>query len=326
MKVIVSREAATAIFDEVRRWVEHGLQSAGVPLESMLYPLAAMVPATTETTATPLELAELHGIDELVIDGVAIPPDAVKSFSPHNCHFSAVDIERANLDFNLAIDRLIRARPRLSVLSKLHAHPFENGAFLSAGDLHHGVTSAKAVSWRQRRGLATALLHVVYPDRDPEVTDRPWRLCDGGARAGRVTWRIHSWGSTSDGGMEDLGDAEVVSNRHPSVAAARRRPYWATRGGGRWCDAQKTALRAAGHRVSRNLLGRGWRRYLVDDRLGRQIVLALPPDLPRLAPRILHVVNAMTNDFRPLPLPFPLPRRLSGLALLELVRALEARQ
>lgn len=324
MKVIVSGEAAAAIFDEVRRWVEHGLQAAGVPLESMLYPLAAMVPATSETT-TPLELARLRDIDELVIDGVAIPPDAVKSFSPHNCHFSAEDIDGANLEFNLAIDRMIHARPRLAVLSKLHAHPFEHGAFLSGGDLHHGVTSAKAVAWRRRRGLATALLHVVYPDGDPAPTDRPWRLFDGGARAGRVTWRIHSWGST-DRGMEDLGDAEIVSNRHPSVTAARRRPYWATRGGGRWCDEQKAALRGAGYRVSRNLLGRGWRRYLVDDRLGRQLVLALPPDLPRLAPRVLHVVDAMSNDFRPVPLPFPTPRRLPRLSLLGLLRALEAHQ
>jgi len=312
--VLVSRQAANTLFAEVRRWVEHGLRTTGAPLECLAYPLAVMVPAGP--AMCPLEPVGVENIGELVLDQVAIPPDSVKSFSPHNCHFDGAQIDRTNLEFNRAIDQLVARWPRLGVLSKLHAHPFAGGAFLSGGDLYHGVTSPQALDWRQRRGLSTAILHVVYPDRDPGCTRRPWRIVEAGAAADRTTWRVHSWGS--DGGqMVDLGDARVVSNRDPSVIAARRKPYWATASGKRWCDTQKAALRQAGHQVSRNLLGRGWRRYLVDG----QILLALPPDLPAVPPRVLRVVNAMTNTFEPLPVPSRLgPSHLSRLSLLKLVR------
>lgn len=324
MRVLLSPQAARAIFAEVRRWVERGLQSTGVPLESMLYPLAAMVPRSEREPVTPLELVGAEGIAELVIDAAAIPPDAVKEFSPHNCHFSAGDIDRANHAFNAAIDEMLQVRPRLAVLSKLHTHPFPGGAFLSGGDLYHGVTSPKALTWRQRRGLDTALLHVVYPDRDPVITRRPWRLHRWGARGGGVSWRIHSWASTTDGQLHALGDAEVIPSRHASVAATRRLPYWAARSGASWCDRQKASLRSAGYRVSRNLLGRGWRRYLVELADGRQVVVGLPPDLPRLAPRALLVVNAARNQFEPLPLPVDLtPPSLPRLSLLQLVRHVE---
>ena len=90
--------------------------------------------------------------------------------------------------------------------------------------------------------------------------------------------------------------------------------------GSRWCDAQKAALREAGYAVSRNLLGRGWRRYLVAAGK-KQILIALPPDLPAAPPRLLEVRNALTNDFAALPLPaLARVNRQSRLSLLELVR------
>lgn len=323
MRVLVSRSAAAELFGEVQRWVEHGLRTAGVPLESLLYPLSAMVPA--RGAISPLELARLDGIRELVVDGVAIPPDAVKAFSPANCHFTAEDLGQASREFNAAIDRLLADHPRLAVLSKLHSHPFAGGAFLSGGDLYHGVTSPQAVRWRHGRGLDTALLHVVHPDGDPQIDRAGWRLFAGGARSagnGRaVVWRIHSWGTSQDGSLVDLGPAEIVSNRHPSVQAARRRPYWATRPGRRWCDEQKAALRRAGYPVSRNLLGRGWRRYLVQVAGGGALVIALPPDLPALPPRVLRVVSALRNAFEELALPSRLvPRELDSASLADLVR------
>jgi len=324
LRVLISRAAAVAIFTEVRRWVEFGIQTGGAPLESLVYPLSAMVPAPGKPPLSPLELVGLEQVAELVIDQVAIPPDAVKQFSPHNCHFSAVDIERANQEFNASIDEQLARWPRLAVLSKLHTHPFAGGAFLSGGDMYHGVTSPSARLWRRRRGLSTATLHVAYPDGEQALTSSAWRIDRGGVRAGTTRWRIHSWAS-SRGRMEELGDAEVVSVRHPSVVAARRRPYWATRSGGRWCDQQKAALREAGYRVSRNLLGRGWRRYLLDLAAGAQVVIALPPDLPVVSPRVLRVVNAFTDTFEPLPLPDRLcPGSLRRLSLLQLARHLGA--
>lgn len=306
--ILISRSAARSIFEEVRRWVDHGLTAGGEPLESLLYPLSALVPAAR--LFSPLELVPLEAIRQVVIDGAAIPPDELKAFSSHNCHFELPPGQReaANAAFNAAIDAQLRLRPRLGVLSKLHAHPFAGGAFLSSGDLYHGVAAPAARAWRERRGLATALLHVVAPDGDPGLSTRPWRIDGGGARgparAGRgpITWRVHSWGLDRAGAMLELGPAAIVSDRHPTVQAARRRPYWSTRAGGRWCDAQKLALREAGYRVSRNLLGRGWRRYLVGSG-ARSIVVALPPDLPAVPPRVLEVIDASCDRFEELELP-----------------------
>ena len=314
--------AAGLIFAEVKRWVDEGLRSTGAPLESLIYPLSALIPA--RQIKCPLEPVVLEDLRAVVLDAAAIPPDSVKEFSPTNCHFSPADPTEANRAFNLTIDRQLRVRPRLAVNSKLHSHPFSASPFLSGGDLYHGVSSPGAAAWRERRGLATAILHVVYPDRDPVISDRPWRLVSDGAvcRDGkrRVTWRIHSWGSTPSGAMEDLGDARVVPDRHRWVRASRRLPYWLKKYGGAWCDRQKAALREAGFRVSRNLLGRGWRRYLVESE-GRNLLLALPPDLPAAPARVLQIHDAAANQFEMLPLPpSGQTTTLSGLSLVELVR------
>jgi hypothetical protein len=323
-RVIVSRSAAVGIFAEVRRWVEEGLATQGVALESLVYPLSALVPRSLARILCPVELARLEEIHTLVVDGFAAPPDSVKSFSALNCHFEPLDPARANAEFNAAIDAEIERRPRLAVLSKLHTHPFRGGAFLSGGDLHHGVTSEKAALWRERKGLATSILHVVHPGAEPVATPDPWEVGASGAtaRSGRreVAWRIRSWGSTGTWGeMIDLGDAEVVPDGHPLVKVTRRPPYFRTPRGSRWCDEQKATLREAGFVVSRNLLGRGWRRYLVSSE-SRTLLIALPPDLPAVPPRILEVRNALANDFVEIPLPdgfagAPLPRlRLVDLA------------
>jgi hypothetical protein len=327
-KVLVSKTAAKTIFDEVQRWVEHGLTEGGSALESLLYPLSAMVPHD-KRIMTPLELVANSDIAELVIDDAAIPPDEIKAFSPGNCHFSG-DIEHANQVFNQQIDALIARAPRMGVHSKLHTHPFEGGAFLSGGDMHHGVLAAKAVAWRQRQGLQTAILHVVHPDGPPRKAKGKWRIDKQGALAmgedgSRVHWRIRSWLSFVDqrgGGaleMRDVGDADIVSTRHDSVRAVRRKTYYQTRRGARWCDAQKAALRAAGFSVSRNLMGRGWRRYLISTEVD-QLLIGLPPDFPQLSPRVLRVRRAWCNDFEPLELPVAWKTPSYSLSLVALTR------
>jgi hypothetical protein len=322
-RVQVSRSAAALIFGEVQRWVELGLRRQGAALESLVYPLSALVPSGA--LRSPLELAGLSQLAALVLDGVAIPPDSVKAFSPANCHFAPADPAAANRAFNAAIDQMIEARPRLGVHSKLHSHPFSASPFLSQGDLYHGVASPAAVAWRRCRGLSTAVLHLVYPDGEPRVSGRPWRLTREGARCdaagGRVLWSIRSWASGDDGQMQDLGTAELLPDGHPRVRLARRLPYWRRRHGARWCDGQKAGLRAAGYQVSRNLLGRGWRRYLLRAG-GRHLVFALPPDLPAARPRVLQVHDAASNQFELLSLPAPGRRAqsLSGLSLLDLAR------
>ena len=304
--ILIARDAARQIFAEVQRWVERGLRRDGAPLECMAYPLSALIPS--HGTRCPLELLSLDQLGGLVISDVAIPPDGIKAFSPANCHFDLQGQDGANASFNAEIDTLIARRPRLAVNSKLHSHPFSASPFLSGGDLLHGVTSPRAQRWRERRGLDTALLYLVYPDGESAQDRRPWCLTQDGA-IGRgiagpeVRWRLRSWGSLPQGEMVDLGDAKVVAVRHPHVRAARRAPYWKTRRGGSWCQAQKAALRGAGlDRVRRNLLGRGWRQYLLEHG-GRHIVIALPPDLPLSPPRVLEVIDASNNLFEVLPLP-----------------------
>lgn len=322
-QILVSWAAARQIFAEIQRWVEVGLQQSGSALESLVYPLSALVPAGI--IKCPVELVRLDELRALVLDGVAIPPDSVKAFSPANCHFAPDDPAAANQRFNDAIDALLERRPRLAVNSKLHSHPFSASPFLSGGDIFHGVHSPQARRWRGRRGLATALLHVVYPDGEPRVAASPWRLTAAGAvcAAGgqRVTWRIRSWGSLPGGAMEDLGDAALVPARHPLVRACRRLPYWLRRHGAAWCTRQKAALRALpGLRVSRNLLGRGWRRYLLHAG-GQHLLLALPPDLPVAPPRVLRIHDAVADQFEVLDLPRRFDTRsLTSLSLPELAR------
>lgn len=319
MNVLVWQRAARVLFDEVQRWVEDGIRRAGTPLESIVYPLSALLPAAGHWC--PLEPVGLGDIRTLVVAGAAIPPDSVKAFSPANCHFQPLDAALANREFNAQIDEFIARQPRLSVCSKLHSHPFDAPPFLSGGDLHHGVHSESARRWRQARGLTTAILHLVYPDGEPCLDSRAWQLVPEGALSGRgrhrVLWRLRTWGSTDNGEMEDLGDAELVSAGHASVRAALRAPYWATRRGARWCDGQKAALRQEGFGVSRNLLGRGWRRYLVLRRQ-RAILIALPPDLPHVPPRVLLPLSPALDRFEATPLP-PRVREFSTLANLSLL-------
>ncbi|MBW2733079.1 MAG: hypothetical protein JRH20_11865 [Deltaproteobacteria bacterium] len=321
-QVLISRSASQKLFAEVRRWVEVGLAKGGSPLESLVYPLSALVPK--QGLRTPVELLSAEEISEVVIDEVAVPPDDVKVFSAANCHFAG-DLDRANAAFNADIDRMLGLRPRLGLNSKLHAHPFVDGAFLSPGDIHHGVNAPKAVNWRERRGLRTAILHVVYPDATPRRSKHAWQITKDGAKTTgggpTIHWRIRSWASMPEYGglvMRDLGDARVVSGSHPSVRAARRKPYWCSARGARWCDAQKSDLRNAGYPVSRNLLGRGWRRYLVQT-AHTQLLIALPPDYPALAPRLLDVKRAWRNEFEEVPLPRDFEAGFSA-SLLDLVR------
>ena len=318
--ILVSRRAARLIFAEVQKWVDEGLRCGGSPLESLVYPLSAMIPA--RQMKCPMEPVELGDLRAMVLDAAAIPPDSIKQFSPTNCHFAPEDPAEANRRFNLIIDEQLRQRPRLAVNSKMHSHPFSASPFLSGGDIYHGVNSPSAVSWRQRRGLSTAILHVVCPDATPVLGQRSWRVTVDGAVCGtgrrKVTWRIRSWGSTASGSMQDLGDARIVPDRHRWVRASRRLPYWSKKHGAAWCDRQKAALRETGYRVSRNLLGRGWRRYLVES-AGRHLLLALPPDLPAAPPRVLQIHDAVAGRFEILPLPGGLGTTLSGLSLVELM-------
>lgn len=324
--ILISRKAAARLFSEIQRWVDLGLSTAGTPLESLVYPLSAMVP--TRGLCSPLELVDLNHIAQIVIDDVAIPPDEIKVFSAANCHFEGPELHRVNREFNAAIAARLDLQPRLEVLSKLHCHPFPGGDFLSSGDLHHGVAAPEAVQWRRRKGLATALLHVVYPSDVPCPAKGPWRLSSSGATSpgssGGVRWRVRSWGSAVDGALADLGDARVVADSHPLVRLARRLPYWRTKRGRRWCARQKQELRHAGYDVRRNLLGRGWRHYLLHTRAG-QLVFALPPDFPRAPLRVMRILRAWADEFEPLELPgWASGKSLGESSLLRLARYYEA--
>jgi|GEM_PF-6947943 hypothetical protein len=321
--VLISRHAAARLFAEVQRWVDHGLTLEQAPYECLAYPLSALTPR--QQLLSPLEPVSLEAIAEITIDDVAIPPDEIKAFTPMNCHFGGDNLERINQRFNRQIDEQISLQPRLAINSKLHSHPFTGGDFLSAGDRYHGVTSPQAHAWRQRRGLSTAILHVVYPDDVPQPQSKPWRLTRHGAvtthqgKSGfKVHWSIRTWASDDTGALHDLGDASVVANNHPRVKSARRRPYWQSRAGVKWCDSQKIQLREAGYRPSRNTLGRGWRRYIIHT-ADRCLVFALPPDFPQANMRVLDVQQAWSNSFSLMKLPKgAAATRLSQLSLLKI--------
>jgi hypothetical protein len=310
--VLISRTALATILGEVERFATRGLFDHGAPYEAIAYPLAAMLPRGE--LVSPLELTGEQHIGALVIVDAMLPPESAKAFSPMNCHFEASgpeDLGMLNDAFNREIDARLAQSPRLGVLSKLHSHPFSGGDFLSGGDLAKNVFAPGAIVWRERRGLRTALMHVVNPSRSPSL-GIDGRLNDCG-------WRLSTWALDDQERMVRWADATVVDDDHPAMQAARRPPYYQTEGGRTWCDGQKQALREAGFNPSRNVLPRGWRRYLITSG-GRELCIALPPDSPRRPPRVLEVHDITTNRFEPLPLPrrFEKLQTLDELSLVEL--------
>jgi hypothetical protein len=313
--VLISQSALSTILGEVQRFATRGLIEHGAPYEAIAYPLGAMLPRGE--LVSPLELTSEHHIAGLVIPDAMLPPESAKAFSPMNCHFEASgpdDLGALNDAFNREIDARLAGWPRLGVLSKLHSHPFAGGDFLSGGDLAKNVFAPNAVVWWERRGLRTALMHVVNPSRSPALGP-DGALIDCG-------WRLSTWALDDTGRMVRWDDATVVADDHPAMQAARRPPYYQTEAGRAWCDGQKQALRDAGRNPSRNVLPRGWRRYLVS--VGsRELCFALPPDTPRRPPRVLEVHDITTNRFEPLGLPrrFERIRSFEELSLVELCAA-----
>lgn len=319
LQVLISKHAAEKLFSEVRRWVNLGLQHQGHAFESLMYPLASMIPRQ-EKIRSPLDTILLTDIQMMLIDEIAIPPDNIKAFSAANCHFEG-DLAQANRDFNRSIDDIFLKRPRLELFSKLHTHPFVDGDFLSDGDIYHGINAAKAQAWRNQKGLASTILHIVYPNKTPRMSHSNWSLRHDGAydKKNKTLWKIATWASTQHGIIR-LEDAAIINNRHHALQASRRKTYWQTPQGAAFCDQEKAALRAAGYRVSRNLLPRGWRRYIIELKQG-DILVALPPDFPFIAPKIYKIISAWKNEFEELALPYRFgERRYEDLYLLNLVK------
>lgn len=320
MKIYISRYAAERIFQEVFYWVNDGILKSGTARESLVYPLSCIFSKDGKLLRSPLETAGISDIGALAIDDVAVPPEDVKVFSSHNCHFNAT--EQDNREFNKSIDVILQKRPRLEVLSKMHSHPFSYGGFLSEGDIYYGHQARTASQWRSSRGLAISVLQVVYPDSTPQY-HRYWDLNNQGAygitgSGKEIQWRIKSWAFCGSYQWE-LGDAEIVANKHPYIKSCRRQPYWTKSWGAKWCDNQKERLRASPlvQRVARASLTRGWRRYAIETASG-VFVIALPPDLPKVPISLLAQKNGKLETMD-LPKNF-IYNKLKEIDLLELTK------
>ena len=243
------------------------------PAETALYPLAALVP---EPAVSPLEELDWDAVSQLVITDVLLPPPEAVDAGPTHVRFFPAATGEASRVLQGQAEELVRQHPRLALLTKLHSHPFPGGDFLSAGDVGCNVQRPASRAWWQERGLAAALLGVVYPGD-------PWRL---------ACFRVDFAGE-----IRRFADGVVVPDDDPAVVRALAPPYWRSAAGAAWCDRTKARLRRQGWEVSRNLLPRGWRRLLVRPAGQAWRVLCLPPDLPAAGVRILEVVDAARDRF-----------------------------
>ena len=318
-KVVVSRSAAERILGEVRRWARVGLERTGAPFEAIAYPLSALIMRRPRSSApTPLETTRVGDVKVVVVADAALPPDEVKAFGSHNCHFEGSNLGAANAAFNDAIAAIIGEAPRLEVHTKLHSHPFQGAAWLSGMDVDVNVLAPGAIRWRQRLGLGFALLQIAYP------VDPPAGMTQGKT----VRWRIASFACDPTGEVRPLGDVRIVPDDHKYVRFARARAYWQTPRGQEWDRIQKASLREAGWKVSRGWLRRGWRRYLVELSGDRLVCICIPPVPAEARIRALEVRDASRNLFEPLALPRAVgsARSLDGVDLVRLVRRFEGRR
>jgi len=290
----MARSAAERILTEVRRWAAAGLERVGEPFEAIAYPLSALIMRRPRSGApTPLETTTLADVKVVVVADAILPPDEVKAFGSHNCHFEGEDLGAANAAFNDAIASRIADAPRLEVHTKLHSHPFQGAAWLSGMDVEVNVIAPGAVRWRQRLGLEFALLQIAYP------LEPPARMM----RGEEVRWRIASFACSPDGTVQALGDVKIVADTQRYVRFALARAYWQSDTGKAWDREQKQRLRDAGWGVSRGWLRRGWRRFLVELPGEDLICICVPPVPAEARIRVLRVVDAARNLFEPLSLP-----------------------
>ncbi|MBM4319334.1 MAG: hypothetical protein FJ125_05070 [Deltaproteobacteria bacterium] len=295
-RILIASEAWQAICREADRCFPH---------ETALYPLAALVP---DAACSPLEGLRWEAAADLVLFRVLLPASEAADFGPTHARFHGGLAGRAADELQARAAELVTRHPRLSFLTKLHSHPHPGGDFLSAGDVALNVCRPSARSWWEARGLDEALLLVLYrraPGR-AQATPWPWATSSGmpaptdrpeDEHEHELRWAVAAFVVSWEGEVHRLPDAEVLGEGDERLARALAPPYWATAEGAAWCDRTKAALRRAGYQVSRNLLGRGWRRYLLQrDGLSPR-VLCLPPDLPAAPARLLEIIDARANRF-----------------------------
>lgn len=276
--VFICLDAAEKAMSEANKFYQIGKEKTGSPWEAAMYPLAQLV-LREGIHKSPLDIVELDEIERIVVTHVFYPLDIHKKYSSGKATFYKG--LGANEYMNRLLGEFIARYPLLDSFCKQHSHPFQGKVYLSYGDLTHSIFNS--YNWFRSKGLNTMFSFVMTPMLKLEG------------------WYFSCFGLKADGRHVELM-VDFVSRGHSYVQAARSQPYYSTVDGGQWCDETKSQLIAAGLKVSRNVLRRGWRRYTVD-LSGNKYVICLPPFFPNQTAKVYKVVNDLQNPFQLINLP-----------------------
>lgn len=263
-KVFFSKRAYSRMAHEATRWYNRGMKEKGKPFESVGFPLSA-VRLRREAAKGPVEMIELADIQWLIITHMAIPPDFVKNYAPTRANFKkeGADIRKAAEFFhNKRVAPIIDRNPCLSVISRLHSHPFSGRPRHSGGDLRTiGGDEVEAYS----KGFDTSFSFLFYPERR-------FLKKEG------LNWKVVGF-AFDCAGKEYEVEVETVPEDHPLVARTLLGPYYLSGAGIQWELQLEATLEDRKIVWKKTRMRHGWTSYGMHNE-AVEAVLCIPPFFP----------------------------------------------
>jgi len=291
--IYISHVAYRKTLAEADKYYRLGLEKEKAPYECALFPLSSLL-LKEGLEKSPLELVDLDEIEGITIPFVLIPPTNAKRYAPSKAAFIEHNDggREASLDFNRRIARVIDKYPRLTLIGRMHTHPWEKADRLSLGDKFHIFHNT---AWLVEKGFNTALNIVLS------------RKGDG--------WVFNAYGLDRNFNHLEL-PIVFVSNDHEIIRGSLQGPaFYDTKEGDDWIVRNLEELEKSGVLFDENFLKRQWKRFIIwldregsereekENNTGKRIFICLPPLFPKERARVLEIVDIKKNIFKPLALP-----------------------